>query len=525
MKPNDNIAYVVKKTTKLPTLPGIAIKILEAVKKEESSLQEIADILSKDPSLSAEVLKAINSAFYGLPTKVTSVLHAVNLLGINTVKSLALSFSIVNTLNSEKTKDFDYTSFWKDSLIAAVSAKIISKCALPMFSDDAFFLGLIHNLGMLVANQIMADKYAQVIKEWDKDNCCVYEAENKVLGFNHMELGEYLIDSWNLPNNFSTPIRYHHEPEKLVTNDPDIDIITKILHLSTLFVDLHNYTDKDFYLTVAKLEALVKKYGFDSSVQIDAIAKQIQAQTLNVFPLFELEIEAEKDYFALIEEARNELINLSSNFMQQVCEQKKMIESLSEKALRDGLTNLLNYQAFQEYIDREVQRANRYGHNLCLIIADIDHFKEINDTYGHLAGDKILKEIAVYLEDALRGSDLVARYGGEEFAIILPETSKIDGMMVAERLRETIASLKIDYEGRSLMVTASFGLSCLGSHRRVRKVDFIKEADYALYQAKNAGRNTCKCYDKGQFENNQLHAPKSACSEKSHGVKDEQSNV
>ena len=525
MKPQENIANVVNNATKLPTLPGIAIKILEAVKKEESSLQEIADILSTDPTLSAEVLKAINSPFYGLSTKVTSVSHAVNLLGINTVKSLALSFSIVHTLNSEETKGFDYKAFWKDSLIAAVSAKVISKRILPMFSEDAFFLGLIHNLGMLVANQLMADQYKLVIDSMENTKCRLHEAESNILGFNHMELGEYLIDSWHLPKSFSTPTRFHHEPEALVTKDPDIDLITKILHLSTQFIDLHNFTDKAFYQVVAKLESLLEKYGFHETVHIDAIAKQIQEQTLNVFPLFELEIDAEKDYFALIEEARNELINLSSSFMQQVCEQKKMIETLSEKALRDGLTNLLNYQAFQEYIDREVKRSNRYGHNLCLIIADIDHFKEVNDTYGHLAGDKILKALADYLQDELRGSDIVARYGGEEFAIILPETSKIDGMMVAERLRETIASLKIDYEGRSLMVTASFGLSCLESHRRVEKIEFIKEADYALYQAKNAGRNTCKCYDNGQLKNAPLHASKPAISPTYHGERDEQTHV
>ena len=90
---------------------------------------------------------------------------------------------------------------------------------------------------------------------------------------------------------------------------------------------------------------------------------------------------------------------------------------------------------------------------------------------------------------------MVARYGGEEFAMVLPETSPKDGMIVAERLRETIASLRIDYEGRSLSITTSFGLSSLDSSRNIDKIEFIKEADDALYQAKNAGRNTCKCFD------------------------------
>jgi len=495
MEQQEKIKNMLKGAKKLPTLPGVAIKILEAVKKEETSLKEIGDILSKDPSLSAEVLKAINSPFYGLSTKVTSVSHAVNLLGINTVKSLALSFSLVKNMKTDKSNGFNYSSFWKDSLIGAVSAKILSGKTLPNFADDAFFLGLIHNLGILVINQIMPDQYTLVIKEKERSLCSDHQAENQILGFNHMELGEYLISSWGLPTNFSTPVRYHHEADKLVTKDPDIDIITKILQLSSLFIDLNNSEDKQFYMAVAQLEFLIKKYDFNDSIKIDEITKQIRQQTLNVFPLFDIEMKEERDYLELIEEARNELINLSSNFMQQVCEQQKLIESLSEQALRDALTNLLNYQAFQEYIEKEVQRANRYGHGLCLIIADIDHFKDINDTYGHLAGDHILKVVAHYFQDSLRGSDMVARYGGEEFAMVLPETSKIDGMIVAERLRETIASLKIDYEGRSLSVTASFGVSSLDASRNIDKIEFIKEADYALYQAKNAGRNTCKCFD------------------------------
>jgi len=495
MEQQQKIKNMLTGAKKLPTLPGVAIKILEAVKKEETSLKEIGDILSKDPSLSAEVLKAINSPFYGLSTKVTSVSHAVNLLGINTVKSLALSFSLVKNLKADKSNGFDYSGFWKDSLVGAVATKVLSGKILPKFADDGFFLGLIHNLGILIINQCMPDQYNLVLKEKERNLRSYHEAENQILGLNHMEVGEYLVDSWSLPKIFSIPIRYHHEADKLVTKDPDIDIITKILHLSTLFIDLTNSEGKQFYVAVAQLEYLVNEFGFKDRIEVDEITKHIHQQTLNVFPLFEIEMKAERDYLELIEEARNELINLSSNFMQQVCEQQKLIESLSEQALRDALTNLLNYQAFQEYLDKEVQRANRYGHGLCLIIADIDHFKDINDTYGHLAGDHILKVVAHYFQDSLRGSDMVARYGGEEFAMVLPETSKIDGMIVAERLRETIASLKIEYEGRTLSVTASFGVSSLDASRTVDKIEFIKEADYALYQAKNAGRNTCKCFD------------------------------
>lgn len=126
MRKIGKIESIVNNLNKLPTLPSIAVRILKAVRNKDTGLKEIGDILATDPSLSAEVLKAINSHFYSLPNKITSVPHAVNLLGTQTVKSLALSFSLVNNLRSNESNGFDYVSFWKTSLIGAVAAKILA---------------------------------------------------------------------------------------------------------------------------------------------------------------------------------------------------------------------------------------------------------------------------------------------------------------------------------------------------------------------------------------------------------------
>jgi diguanylate cyclase (GGDEF)-like protein len=310
-----------------------------------------------------------------------------------------------------------------------------------------------------------------------------------------MQLGQYLVELWGLPEIFSIPICYHHEADKLITKDSNIDIITKIQHLSSTFIDLNKYEDKRFYIAYAQLEFLVKKYGFQDKIQVEEITKQIHLKTMNAFPLFDIEIKEEGDYFRLVEDARNALVNLSTDFIQQVCEQEMRIEVLSKQALRDDLTDLSNYQAFNEFIGKEFTRSKRHGHDLSLIIADVDNFKTINDTYGHLAGDQILKAVSNSLQNALRNSDTVARYGGDEFAIILPETSKIDAMAVAERLRENIAALNLEYDGRLLSATVSIGISFLDPSKNIDKTELIKEADSALYQAKRAGKNTCKSFN------------------------------
>ena len=495
MEKTSKIESIVHNLRKLPTLPSIAMRLLQAVRNKETGLKEIGEILATDPTLSAEVLKAVNSHYYGLSNKITSVPHAVNLLGGQTVKSLALSFSLVKNLRSNESNGFDYVNFWKTSLIGAVSAKILTKKILPTFAEDAFFLGLIHNIGILAMNQCMPEQYQLVINETKDSSFSYSDAENRVFGVNHMQLGEYLAKSWGLPESFTMPILHHHGFDDIIIQEPNVDVMTKLLRLSSLFIDLSNHKEKKASTTFSQLEFLAEKYGFQDKLPIDEIAKQVHQQTIDVFPLFNIKTDEDTDYFQIIEDARNELINLSSDFMEQLCEQKKQIENLSKLAKTDSLTNLLNFNAFHECLDKEIQRAQRYKHNLGLIMADIDHFKDINDTYGHLAGDHVIKTVAQFFQDAMRTTDSVARYGGEEFTIILPEISKTDAMIVAERLRTAMDTLQIEHESQPISVSLSFGISFLEPNRKINKLELIKEADSALYQAKRAGRNICKCYD------------------------------
>lgn len=162
---------------------------------------------------------------------------------------------------------------------------------------------------------------------------------------------------------------------------------------------------------------------------------------------------------------------------------------LEKIALIDALTALYNHRAFYEQLEREVQKSMRYVVPLSLILLDVDHFKELNDTFGHLAGDAALKRMAALLLENARRSDMVARYGGEEFAVILPNTDRDGAVVIAERFRQILESAS--WPDRN--VTASFGIASLapGISDRQR---LIREADAALYAAKQQGRNTVVHY-------------------------------
>lgn len=173
---------------------------------------------------------------------------------------------------------------------------------------------------------------------------------------------------------------------------------------------------------------------------------------------------------------------------------KKEIKNAQEKmahmSLRDELTGLYNRRYFNTAIKSEIARAKRYDRNLVLGIMDLDHFKKINDTYGHPAGDVALAAIGTLLKDFFRQSDILCRYGGEEFAVILPDTQTEEAQTVCERFRKNVSKYPFKYKEVDFKLTISIGITCFTQPEDSKYVDdFVARTDRALYQAKNEGRN------------------------------------
>jgi len=172
---------------------------------------------------------------------------------------------------------------------------------------------------------------------------------------------------------------------------------------------------------------------------------------------------------------------------------KRSMAEIHELSVRDRLTGSFNRVYMDHQLAQEIMRAARYHHPLSVLMCDLDHFKIINDTHGHLAGDEVLKSCVANLTSTFRqGVDWMARYGGEEFVIVLPETDQPGALLVAERMRERIAATPVNFAGCDIEVTASFGtVTLIPTHKENTRVmeQVLNIADTCLYQAKNAGRN------------------------------------
>ena len=174
---------------------------------------------------------------------------------------------------------------------------------------------------------------------------------------------------------------------------------------------------------------------------------------------------------------------------------KRTNELLLELSNTDHLTGLFNRRYLMDALEKEIQRSTRKRGNLSMIILDIDNFKQVNDTYGHLQGDVVLKSVAAQLQKELRNYDIAARYGGEEFIAVLPDANLKEALFVADRVRMSIQSTKFDGSLSELALTVSLGVALFSTGDANSVDSFIKRADDALYRAKANGKNRVECAD------------------------------
>jgi len=198
----------------------------------------------------------------------------------------------------------------------------------------------------------------------------------------------------------------------------------------------------------------------------------------------------EKERMKHAEETMGALNSQLSILQEETAVLKKSVEEEQVKSLTDALTSIANRRAYEEKLDLEIVRWKRHGGHLSLMVFDLDKFKSINDTYGHVVGDKVLRGLTATFKREIRRTDFLARYGGEEFVIIMPETALEETMVIANKLRAEVEQCVFRYQGQTVPVTISIGVAEF--HESDTMITIFERADKALYLAKHSGRNLCR---------------------------------
>ncbi len=494
----ETLTALLENIAALPSLPSIAMRIIKEVKKDKLALSELVNIISFDPALTVKILKVANSSFYALPNKVDSLDRAVKVLGIEALKNVALSFVIVKGLKKKSVDSFDQEHFWKRSITAAVSAEMLAE-KLGLKQDDAFMLALLMDIGVLVMYLSMPEEYIKVLDLKRASSIKTIEVERSIFGIDHQEVGSQILKKWELPENVYMPIAYHHNKEGCL---PELDEQVDILNASDMISSF--YHGNKCMEKLGELKQFLSSKANMNDDEIETFIDLVADRTVEILSSFEIDPGDMKPYSEILQEANEELGKLNMSYEQLVVELKKakheaevyalelwdIKEKLREASIKDVITDLYNHRYFQETLVKEMERAKRYSHPLSLMMIDIDHFKKVNDTYGHPQGDIVLRKIGELFRETIRLSDTAARYGGEEFAIIMPETDINGSVILAERLRKLVEKLEINTNNHIIKITISIGLTTYDPGRDKKdKAEIINLADKALYSSKATGRN------------------------------------
>jgi diguanylate cyclase (GGDEF)-like protein len=482
---------------RLPTPPAIAMRILDEVHKDEPSFRRLSALITADPALTTRVLRIANSTMYAPMVRIDTLEAALTRLGITTVTNIALSFILVGHFKGNHSDEFNFNYFWKRAITSAVSANLIAQ-RICRANDNIFIAALLQDIGILIA-YICMDDYRTIFHPEQRRRHTIKAFEQETFGFAHSQLGSEILQRWGLPEEIFNPIRFHHQ---LGEAPKTYECPAQVINLADKISAVFNGRPVPEKLKVFR-STLHSRYHL-SDESINTLLEEISDQSLQILSFFEIPSGKMKSAAQILQEANEELSRLnltSSQLLHQYREEKDaavqekqhlatMNVELSRLAFEDSLTGLYNLRYFHDYFDRELQRASRYGTVFSLLMFDIDNFKAINDTYGHQAGDQVLKSIASLAQKTLRNTDVVVRYGGEEFAALLPETALDRASDIADRLRQEIEEMAVTWDGIELGVTVSMGLSCFDPNKKHQTKDaLIDIADKGLYESKRAGKN------------------------------------
>jgi two-component system, cell cycle response regulator len=482
---NAELLERVKQCPNLPSLPAIAVQVLELVQQPSIDISEVAQIISKDPALSSKILRTVNSSFYGRSHAISTISQALVVLGMQSAKTLVLTFSLATTLSKTTGKGFKHLSYWKRSIYAATAARIIAAKVNLVQQEEAFLATLLADIGMLVLETVLTDVYSDICGKVSNHQELL-KAETEALKTTHAEVGAVLADMWKLPPVLAEPIGFSHKPG--AASDAALRKMSEVVELAGLCGDVFVNPQPAAAIGAVR-QTCADRYKM-SEADCDSMLKDIGDRTKEVAGLFEINLGAQNNYETILEKSRDLLARL---FEQQTNQLQAENQQLQQKANTDGLTGLSNRARLDEYLAEQFATTLK-ARPVTLMMLDLDKFKSINDRFGHQTGDAVLAAVAAKLRSAARrATDLAARYGGEEMVLVLPGTSRATAAVIADAIRRTIAGEKIRAGANQLNVTVSIGVATAEPGGPLSTPGLlIKAADMAVYAAKHGGRNCVK---------------------------------
>ncbi|MBM4362284.1 MAG: diguanylate cyclase [Deltaproteobacteria bacterium] len=466
----------------------VATRIVQLALDESVELAALARLAETDPGFAARIVRAVNGGAYGLSQRVTDLKRAASLLGTRGLRNIALGLIVSDMAPAGNAG----TLLLSSSLRRGVAARLVAQALRDPQPDEHFTVGLFLEIALLQLARLNPGATVEI---------CRMPAQHRVTferslgGPGHPTAGADVARHLGLTEEMVTAIENHHAPA------PPADRLSRTAWVAERLAGAFEGVDPQRTRELALSAATAVGVDLQSARAILAQVPELVAQAAQGF---DRDVPAQESIDALVADAHQRLVEMNSGYerlirqLEQLLTEKEKLEAdlrranaeLETAAASDPLTGLPNRRAFDDAIRRDFARAERSGGVLAVVAVDVDHFKRVNDTFGHATGDAVLRQVAEVLRGALRTGDFPARIGGEEFVAILPGADAAGAKIVADRVRVALARTQMPGPSGPFSVTASFGVAAVaGKALRAGGAAALARADQALYTAKATGRN------------------------------------
>lgn len=507
---NESTRERIVASPRLPTMPTVAMEVLEFTQAERVDLRKAAAVIQNDQAIAGKVLRTVNSSYYGLTRPCATIKQALVYLGANTVRTLVLGFALVDSMkDGDGNNSFDYMDYWRRDLYVAVAARELARLHQQCDPDEAFLGGLMQDIGMVAMYRVLGSKYTDAIALTNGDHRKLPKAERDAFETDHAEIGAEIARRWKFPDQFISCIEHHHHSSRAaLEHEP----IVRSVELANCVAHILNAKESDGPKRILLRDAS----GWFQIAQkdIQTLLSTVVKAANELSHLFKINIGKTSDLEDLLATAEDRLVHIQTELERENQALRENNVSLSQQTISDALTGVANRKHFDELLESHFSAAHTSRGCLAVVFCDLDHFKSINDTHGHQAGDCVLSEVGRIMREFIGTRGIVARYGGEEFAIIIPDGDRVTATEIAEHLRVAICARPIALNGTSqhaeeVPVTMSLGVAALEPELATimrKPQQLLKVADQAVYAAKKGGRNCVRTYNNRRVQKQSVAA-------------------
>ena len=281
----DKYLKTIEECQSLPAMPAVATQVLEETQRETADFSRIAQIVCADPALASKMLRTVNSSFYGHAHAISTINHALVILGLRAVKTLVLGFSLVSSLSKVSAKGFKFQPYWRRSMHAATAARLLATQAHVAQPESCFLGALLMDMGVLALAAAVGEPYIRLLEKTPR-HADLAALERRTIDLDHAEVGGFLARRWRLPDVLATPIAHHHNASAV--QDPGLQKISQVLELANSCADV--FVDDMPAAAVQATRQAAQQLLNLAPEQCDAMLMQIEKATAELAAMFELKI-------------------------------------------------------------------------------------------------------------------------------------------------------------------------------------------------------------------------------------------